>query len=69
MLEEIANRLEGRAYEPMPEPEGGDPFVEQVLAECGCGPQELAPHMRSFVILLRKIDGVTRSLAEEVATG
>jgi multidrug resistance protein MdtO len=65
MLDEIADRLEGREQERTPEPEGGQ-FVEQVLAACGCQARELPPQMRSFVILLRRIDGVTRSLAEEV---
>jgi hypothetical protein len=66
MLDEMADRLEGRVYEPMPESETDDQFVEQVLAACGCEPREFPPHMRSFVILLRRTDGVTRALAEEV---
>jgi multidrug resistance protein MdtO len=65
MLDEMADRLEGRVYEPMTEPDGGE-FVEQVLAACGCEARELPPQMRSFINLLRRIDGVTRSLAEEV---
>ncbi|HTX36484.1 MAG TPA: FUSC family protein [Bryobacteraceae bacterium] len=66
MLDEMADRLEGRMNEPMPEPDGDEQFVDQVLAACGCEARELPPQMRSFGILLRRIDGVTRSLAEEV---
>jgi multidrug resistance protein MdtO len=66
LLDEMASRLEGGVCQSTPEPEGGQQFLERVLAECGCGPRELPEHLRSFVILLRRIDGVTRSLAGEV---
>ncbi len=66
MLDEMADRLEGRVSEPMPAPEGADQFVEQVLAACGCKARELPAQMRSFVILLRRINSVTRTVAEEV---
>lgn len=69
MLDGMANRLEGRAQERTPEPEDGAQFVEQVLAACGCEARELPLHLRTFVILLRRIDGVTRSLAEGTTTG
>ena len=65
MLDEMAVRLDGRAYQPTAEPQGGQ-FLEDVLAACGCEPQELPAHLRSFVVLLRRIDSVTRSLIEEV---
>ena len=66
MLDEMANRLEGREPERTPEPEGGGQSLEHVLAACGCEAREPSPAMRAFVILLRRIDGVTSSLAEEV---
>jgi multidrug resistance protein MdtO len=65
-LDEMADRMESREHQPTPEPEVAGQFVEQVLAACGCEPGALRPDMRSFVILLRRIDGVTHSLAEEV---
>ena len=65
-LDEMADRLEGGEQEPMPEPEESEQFVEQVLAACGCDARELPPQMRSFVILLRRIDGVTRWPATEI---
>ena len=70
VLDQMADRLESRvyepAYQPMPDADGGGEFVEEVLAACGCEARELPPQMRSFVTLLRRIDGVTRLLAEEV---
>jgi multidrug resistance protein MdtO len=66
VLDEMADRLEGREQGRMPEPESGGRLLEHVLAACGCEARELPPQTRSFVILLRRIDGVTRSLAEEV---
>ena len=65
MLDDMADRLEGRERERTPEPEGEE-FVQQVLTACGCEARELPPQTRSFLILLRRIDAVTRSLAEKV---
>jgi hypothetical protein len=66
MLDEMADRLEGRAYEPTTERDEGEQSLKRVFAECGAEGRELPPHIRSFVTVLRRIDGVTRSLAEEV---
>jgi multidrug resistance protein MdtO len=70
MLDEMANRIEGGVYERTLEPEDGEQFLEQVLATCGASESRaLPPHLRSFVVLLRRIDGVTRSVAEDIRAG
>ena len=67
MLDEMANRLESGVSERTPEPEADGQLLEQVVAACaGSEPRVLPPHLRSFVILLRRIDSVTRSLEGEV---
>jgi multidrug resistance protein MdtO len=67
MLENMAARLEGRAAGIAPEPEDTGQLLEQVHGGCGAHePRELPAHIPPFMLLLRKIDGVTRSLAEEV---
>jgi multidrug resistance protein MdtO len=67
MLENMAVRLEGGAAGMPTEPEDTGPLLEQL--EGGCGghePRELPAHIKSFLLLLRRIDSVTRSLSEEV---
>jgi hypothetical protein len=70
MLENMADRLEGREREIASEPEDTAGLLEQVCGGCSALELDQLPeHIRSFVLLLRKIEGVTRSLAEEIATG
>jgi multidrug resistance protein MdtO len=70
MLENMAARLEGREREIAPEPEDTAGLLEQVCGGCGAlEPEQLPEHLRSFILLLRKIDSVTHSLAEEMVTG
>ena len=66
VLDEMADRFEGREQRRTPEPEIGGLSLEHVLDACGCEARELPPQMRSFAILLRRIDGVAGSLAEEM---
>jgi multidrug resistance protein MdtO len=72
MLENMAARLEsGEAHitpETTPEPEDTGQLLERFEGGCGAHePRELPAHIPPFMLLLRKIDGVTRSLAEEIA--
>jgi multidrug resistance protein MdtO len=70
MLENMADRIEGREREITPEPEDTAQLLEQVCGGCGAlEPEQLPEHIRSFVLLVRKIDSVTHSLAEEMTTG
>jgi multidrug resistance protein MdtO len=70
MLEIMADRIEGREREIVPEPEDTSQLLEQVCGGCGAVElNQLPEHIRSFVLLLRKIDTVTHSLAEEMVAG
>lgn len=61
MLENMADRIEGRERGIMPEPEESARLLEQVCSWCGeQAPEQLPAHLRSFVLLLRKIDTLTR---------
>jgi multidrug resistance protein MdtO len=70
VLENMADRIEGREREIVPEPADTAQLLEQVCGGCGAVELEQLPeHIRSFVLLLRKIDSATHSLAEEMTTG
>jgi hypothetical protein len=61
MLENMADRIEGRERGITSELEDSARLLEQVCSECGeQAPEQLPAHLRSFVLLLRKIDSMTR---------
>jgi hypothetical protein len=66
MLEEMADRIEGKASKVQRMPED---FFARLQAYCAEESQQLAAaHIHSFVTLLRGIDGLTTSLVDEIAT-
>jgi multidrug resistance protein MdtO len=68
MVEDMADRIEGNA--PQVGRMSADSFelLEQMLQAYGTEEPQQLPAVRSFVTLLRGIDGLTTSLAEEIAT-
>jgi multidrug resistance protein MdtO len=70
VLEEIARRLEGSTSQVERTPDDSLERLEQKLQACYAeqSPQLPAGRVHSFVTLLRGIDRLTASLAEEIAT-
>jgi hypothetical protein len=68
VLEDLADRIEGDSGEIRPvSGDSGEP-LEQMLQDC-CVKEERHigdAHVRSLMTLLRGIDGLTTSLAEEI---
>jgi hypothetical protein len=61
MLDNMADRIDGRERGIATETEDTARLLEQVCSECGEQPlEQLPPHLRSFVLLLRRIDSLTR---------
>jgi multidrug resistance protein MdtO len=70
ILEDIADRIEGKAHEVRPTPKDSLGPLEQSINAFGTDGQQLpAARVQSFVTLLRGIDTLTSSLAKEIATG
>jgi hypothetical protein len=68
VLEDLADRIEGNPRQGRPISEDSREPLEQMLQEC-CVKEEGhigEAHVRSLVTLLRGIDGLTTSLAEEI---
>jgi multidrug resistance protein MdtO len=67
-LEDLADRIEGNLRHVRPVSEDSRELLEQMLQEC-CAKEErhiAEAHVPSFLTLLRGIDGLTTSLAEEI---
>jgi hypothetical protein len=68
VLEELADQIEGKPRQGGPMPEDSFGHFEQKVHVC-CAKEEQAvaeAHIRSFMTLLRGIDGLTTPLAEEI---
>jgi multidrug resistance protein MdtO len=68
MLEDLADRIESNSRQVRPMSEDSFDPLERMLQEC-CVKEEGhlgEPHVRSLMTLLRGIDGLTTSLAEEI---
>jgi multidrug resistance protein MdtO len=68
VLEDMADRIEDNPRQVRPMSKDSREFLEQQLQEC-CAKEErhiAEAHVRSFMTLLRGIDGLTTSLAEEI---
>ena len=68
MLEEMAERIEGGVPQTDPAPEDAFELLENTIKACyEESHQPPAAHIWSFTALLRSIDGLTNSLASEIA--
>jgi hypothetical protein len=68
-LEDIADRIEGNARPPGRMSGGSLEHLEQAVQEC-CAPypqQMPQVPLQSFIVLMREIDGLINSLAEDIA--
>jgi hypothetical protein len=70
LLENMADRIEGRERGITTGPEDTAPLLEQVCSGCSeQAPEQLPAHLRSFVLLLRKIDSMTRMCVDFSPSG
>jgi multidrug resistance protein MdtO len=68
VLEDLANRIEGKPRQGRPMSQDSFEHLEQKVHACCAKEEQLVAeaHVRSFITLLRGIDGLTSSLAEEI---
>jgi len=68
MLENMADRLEGKTGQPVTIPESPLAHLETVVQDCCPAEGPFSAHLRTFLPLSRRIDGFTRSLNQEISS-
>lgn len=68
MLENMADRLEGKTDRPVEIPESPFALLEKVVQECCPAEGPFSAQLRTFLPLSRRIDAFTRSLNQEIGS-